>query len=126
MKPKKNALEWTVFAASLVVIGVTLALLLTGGTGPRDAPADLRATTGAPVRSSNGFAVPVTIANEGPSTAEEAHVEVALTSGGKELEKAELTIAFVPRGSQREGWVVFHTDPRCCTVSARVVSFEKP
>lgn len=126
MTPKKNALEWTVFGASLLIIGATITLLLTGGSGSGNPGPDLRVAAGTPAASSSGFAVPVTVENQGDATAEQVRVEVSLLSGGEERETGELTIAFVPRRSRREGWVVFQRDPACCTISARAVSFEKP
>lgn len=126
MKAEKNAVEWTVFGVSLVLISATIALLVTGEVSSKEMPPDLRIETRSPSRSSGGFAVPVIVTNSGDTTAEEAHVEVALMSEGEAIETAELVIAFVPRQSRREGWVVFREDPSCCSVVARAVSYEKP
>lgn len=126
MKPKKNALEWTVFALSLIAIGAVVTLLFIGGGDTAAVRPDLVVQTGSAVRGPNGHAIPVTVRNIGNATAEQARIEIALLSGSEAMEKAELTIAFVPRRSKREGWVVFERDPRCCTISARAVSFEKP
>lgn len=126
MREKKNALEWTVFGLSLIVIAAAVALLAMDALSPHDVHPDLRVTTGAPVRSSGGYAVPVTVSNHGDATAEQARIEIALVSGGEEVEAAELTIAFVPRKSERKGWVVFRRNPSCCTVEARAVAYERP
>jgi uncharacterized protein (TIGR02588 family) len=125
-KPKKNAVEWTVFAASLAVIAVTVVLLLRGSFHSAQLPPDLHITAGTPVRSSGGYAIPITVSNRGDDTAEQARIEVALMTDAREAEKAELTIAFVPGRSRREGWVIFQRDPGCCTLSLRTVSFELP
>ena len=124
-KPKKNAVEWTVFAVSLVVIAVTVALLFRGSLEPR-LPPDLQLTAGTPVASSGGYAIPIAVSNRGDDTAEQARIEVALMSGAREVETSELTIAFVPGRSRREGWVIFRHDPRCCQLRLRTVSFELP
>jgi uncharacterized protein (TIGR02588 family) len=72
-----------------------------------------------------GHQIPIRVRNEGQSV-EEARIEVSLIQGDTVVERAELMIAFVPEKSEREGWVVFERDPRCCKVVARAASFEKP
>jgi uncharacterized protein (TIGR02588 family) len=126
MKIRKNPIEWTVFAASLLVIAAMLALLTREAVLSKDLPPDVRVTLGTPSPSSGGFSVPVTVANDGDQTAEQARVEVSLWAGEQEVETSELTIAFVPGHSRREGWVVFRRDPSCCALRARTVSFEAP
>lgn len=126
MRLKKNAIEWTVFAASVLVIAGVIVLLVRDATSSREAPPDLVVTVGRATQSSAGFVVPVEIANAGDTTAEEARVEVRLVADGAEVEKGELTIAFVPGKSRRKGWVVFGRDPQCCKVEARAVSYEEP
>lgn len=126
MKTRKNALEWTVFSVSVAVIVTTMALLLSGGTSALGKRPDLRITFGTPSRTSAGFSVPVAVRNEGGETAESVRIAVSLHSQRKELERTELMIAFVPRQSQREGWVVFRHDPRCCQIRAQAMAYEKP
>lgn len=127
MKTKKNALEWAVFGVSTAIIATIVALLVRGAvsSGEKNRP-DLRVTTHAAAPTSGGYLVPVVVSNSGDTTAEQARIEIALMSDGEEVEKGELTIAFVPRKSQREGWVVFTRDPRCCEVVARTIAYEKP
>lgn len=69
----------------------------------------------------------VVVENKGGETAEEVQVELTLESGGKEVESAELNIAFSPKESKREGWVNFKEDPASAdTLVARVVSYKRP
>lgn len=125
--PKKNLLEWMVFGVSVAVIGGTVVLVSGGALRSHGAASpDLRVQTLAPMRSSGGYTVPVIVRNDGTATAEEARIEVALVSDGRELEKAELIIAFVPRSSRRAGAVVFRRDPACCVVVGRVAGYETP
>jgi uncharacterized protein (TIGR02588 family) len=126
MNVQKNPLEWTVFAVALAIVGGCVAVLLSMTFRTSDVPPDLRISVGAPVRTSSGFRVPVKVRNDGDTTAEGVRVEVTLESGGDEVEAAELTIAFVPRRSNRHGHVQFRRDPRCCTVVAHASGFETP
>lgn len=69
----------------------------------------------------------VVVENKGGETAEEILVELILESGGAEVESAELSIAFSPKESKREGWVNFKEDPASAdTLVARVVSYKRP
>ena len=126
MNVQKNRVEWAVFAASLVIVGACVALLIVSMTRSADAPPDLRLSVGEPQRAANGFMVPVRIHNAGDHTAEQVVAEVTLLSGEKEVERAELTFAFVPRRSERHAVVLFRQDPRCCRIEARALGFGKP
>ena len=125
MKQRKNMLEWAVFGVSAVAIAAVLTALL-AGIPSGDAPPSLNVTVGAPAAVAGSYRLPVIVENRGDRTAEDAHIEVALTEGEQVMERGELTIAFVPRGSKREGWVTFRHDPRRFTIVARATGFNEP
>jgi uncharacterized protein (TIGR02588 family) len=126
MKAEKNALEWTVFAISLLLIAAVVGALILEAARSHDTPPVLRIHTGVATEALGSWRVPVEVVNEGDTTAEQTHIEVTLEEAGREVERAELTIAFIPRKSKREGWVTFRRDPRCCEVVARATGFENP
>ncbi|HEV7766318.1 MAG TPA: hypothetical protein VGQ76_15040 [Thermoanaerobaculia bacterium] len=126
MKLQKNPVEWSVFVVSALLVAACVALLIAGSMRNGDKPPEIVVTTGAPVKVASGFGMPVRVRNLGDETAGQLQVEIALESEGKELESASLNVPFVPRHSEREGWVVFRQDPRCCNVVARAHAFEKP
>lgn len=126
-RPHKNALEWSVFAASAVVVVAVLVYLGWSAIHDSQTPPDLRIFTGAAIAAAaDTYRVPVVVRNDGQSTAESVRIEVLLLRGGEEVERAELELPFVPRQSEREGWVTFHHDPRCCTLQSRAVGYETP
>jgi uncharacterized protein (TIGR02588 family) len=125
-KVQKNPLEWTVFFVSLAVVLATAGFLLWDAATAQGGAPDLRIELGAPQPGSGGFAVPVTVSNRGDETAEGVRVEVTLELPGAPAERAEIEMAFVPRRSQREGWVTFRRDPRQGRLSGRAVGYEKP
>jgi uncharacterized protein (TIGR02588 family) len=126
VKLHKNWLEWVVFAVSaVIVIGCVAALAMSAVRSGKEPP-DVTVEVGVPSRGASGYRVPVEVRNDGDETAEGVTIEVALVSGGEEVERGEFTLAFLPRKSRREGWVVFHRDPACCTLRARPLGFEKP
>jgi uncharacterized protein (TIGR02588 family) len=126
MKLQKNWIEWTVFAIGLIVVAVTVGYLIVSAIRHDDTPPDIMVTTGQATKVAAGYRVPVTVRNDGHSTAEEVAIEVVLLSGQQEVASAELTFAFVPRKSERHGWVIFDRDPRCCKVQAQPTAFEEP
>lgn len=125
-KPDKNWLEWLVFFVSLAIVVATIGYLVAAMRRTSERPPDLRVFVGQPVAGNAGHRVPVVVRNEGDITAEQVHVEVTLRNGTEEIARAELVLAFVPHRSQREGWVVFQRDPRCCAVEGRAVGYEVP
>ena len=123
----KNALEWSVFAVSLLlVLGIVAYLSYQVYTDKPSTP-DLVVeyfhdpSTNAPQRYR------VVVHNLGGETAEEVQIELVVEKGGEEVENAELSIAFAPKASKREGWVNFKDDPKQGdTLVARVVSYKRP
>ncbi|HEX8292215.1 MAG TPA: hypothetical protein VF570_10690, partial [Pyrinomonadaceae bacterium] len=78
-------------------------------------------------RGGPGFLVPVTVVNRGGETAGGVTVEVVLEAAGSpEPERGEFTLAFLPRGGTREGWVAFRSDPRAGRLTARAHGYEQP
>ena len=124
---EKNWLEWVVFGVGLVLVVSTLAYLVYDGATAAGTPPDVEVRLGEPRRGGRGFLVPVTVVNRGGETAEGVTVEVVLEGAGSpEPERSEFTVAFLPRGGAREGWVVFRSDPRAGTLTARAHGYEKP
>jgi uncharacterized protein (TIGR02588 family) len=115
----KNWLEWTVFALSAVLILAVAGVLgYLAVAGERRNPR-LEVSLGTPERVPSGYAVPVTVTNTGDITAEEVGVE-----GGDE--RGELTLAFVPGGSRRQGWVAFTREPDVARLRTRLIGYEQP
>ena len=128
----KHPLEWAVFAVSLVLVIGTLGYLVydaargsfsdpeTGG------PPEIAVRLGKAERSGAAYAVPVEVHNRGEETAEGVHVEVVLESPGRQPERAEFEVAFVPRQSVRHGWVTFTQDPAAGRLTGRALGYEQP
>lgn len=124
--PTKNWLEWTVFGVSLLLVLAVLGYLGYDAATMGDAPPMLMVELGEAVEQPGGFAVPVTVMNGGDDTAEDVEVEVTLSRNGNEIEQSQFSIAFVPRGSQGDGWVMFREDPAGGELTAKVLGYEQP
>ncbi|HYO99483.1 MAG TPA: hypothetical protein VER76_04790 [Pyrinomonadaceae bacterium] len=126
-KLQKNWVEWAVFAVGLALVLSALVYLVYEGATMGSDPPSLEVRLGTPQQRAHNFIVPVTVINHGDETAEGVTVEVLLESGdGREPERGELTVAFIPRRATREGWVAFQQDPRAARLTARVLGYERP
>ena len=126
-KDSKNWLEWSVFAASCVlvlsVIGALGYQIFAGG----DEPPAIGIELGRTVKRGNHYALFVTAVNRGERTAELVQIEVTLEKDSGESERAELQIQFLPKGASRDGWVTFKTDPATAMkVTARAHGYAEP
>ena len=124
-KPRKNWVEWSVFALSAALILAVVGFLIYETAAIGNAPPDIHLQVGKPEVRTGYFAVPIEVVNKGDHTAEGVHVEVMLRSGGKE-ETGDFEIQFLPRRGSREAWVTFKSDPRQGQLEARVLGYEKP
>ena len=125
-KPEKNAVEWSVFAVSALILLATVVYLAAAAIREKKVPPDLRVTTAGAVATPGGHRMEVTVANNGDTSAEQVRIEIALRRGDEEVERAELEIVYVPRKSERKGWVTFRNDPQCCSVTSRAMSYDVP
>lgn len=125
MKPRKNALEWSVFGCSLALIAVVTGVLAYDHFTTRDGPPVITIALGQPAASGDGFVVPVDVRNEGDQTAEDVQIEVMLSAAGPE-ERGGAVITLLPRGSHRRAWVGFRQDPAAGTLTTRVIGYRQP
>jgi uncharacterized protein (TIGR02588 family) len=124
-RPRKNAVEWVVFASSLLVIGVIVGFLAYQGLATRDEPAHLEVLLGEPRQKEALFFVPVMVENRGGKAAAGVRVEVTLEAGNR-TEHASFDLPYSPAGSLRSGEVTLRSDPRQGRMNGRVVGFELP
>lgn len=124
---QKNWLEWLVFGVSLLLLAGVFGYLLYQvfnykATDPEVyAEAEYDPSELAPNRYK------VTVFNRGGTTAEQVIVDFTLYKTGEPLEESELQIAFSPKESKREGWVIFRNNPlQADSVIARIVSYKRP
>lgn len=119
--PKKNPLEWAVFAISLALLLSILGYLIYDSLQDEGTPAQISIELGQPESEGSLFRVPVTVTNNGDDSA--ADVEVGVTDGSQEL---SLTIALLPSRSTASGYVYFQKQPEPGSIAGRVLSYLEP
>jgi uncharacterized protein (TIGR02588 family) len=124
---KKNALEWSVFSGSLMLIVLVLGYLTYQAITFQPSEAKLDVVYKADPSVKAPFQYQVSLINSGGATAEEVKVEASIEKNGQSIEKAELTIAFSPKSSKKQGWINFKMDPgKADSLLVRVVSYKNP
>lgn len=105
--PRKNWLEWSVFAVGLLCIGLVVGYLVRDAASEAGTPAQVVVRLGDAEQRGGRRYVPVTLVNSGGDAAAGVEVEVVLERGDRIVERARLLFDLVPREATREGWVAF-------------------
>lgn len=124
-RPAKNWLEWTVFGAGLALVSGLIVYLAVAAATMSSDPPRLTVRVGTAEETPGGFALPIAVINDGDTTAESVLIEVKHGEGDS-AERSELTLAFVPHGATRRGWVTFTGSPNPSQVRVRVLGYEEP
>lgn len=117
----KNAVEWSVFALSCVLVTLVLGYLTFLTLTNQSSTPQLRATLGQPIERDGQIWIPVKVENRGMITAN--NVEIEVEHGDK---SAGFTLPHVPRQGEREGWVGFDPPLQRDTLKARVSGYQTP
>jgi uncharacterized protein (TIGR02588 family) len=123
---QKNWLEWSVFAVGLVLVFGVIAYLVYDSVISSGRPPEIAVEVGEIRRTVGGWAVRVDAENSGGVTAEDLRVAVVLEANGREQERVELDLPFVPRHSRRGGWVEFRHDPSVGRLSGYAIGYATP
>ena len=117
----KNAVEWSVFGLSCVLVLATLGYLGFLALTDEQSPPTLKVEIGEPVERDGQVWVPVTVENRGAATA--SNVEIEVQAAGQ---NAGFTLPHVPRRGQRRGWVGFEPPLARQHIKARVSGYQAP
>ncbi len=119
----KNALEWTVFALSLVLFVGVLGFLGFQALSGAPTPPRLEISLGEPLKAGKQMLIPVRVENRGTTTAQ--GVEIEVSRRGRD-QTAAFSLPHVPRGGERQGWVVFDAPLQRSELEARVLGYQEP
>lgn len=128
--PRKNWLEWCVFAFGLVALLGVLGFLTVQAVRHDGRPPALSVEMAAPWQQLGVtppyVVVPVQVRNDGDCAATEVDVEVTVVRGGQVIERGVLNIDELPRQSQRGGAVALRELPGPGELQARIVGYADP
>ena len=108
---KRNAVEWTVIAVSVLAIGLLVGVLVVEGlceSRPPDPTIEVRLDEAR--EGALGWIVPATVTNDGDEAAEAVVIEATATVNGLD-ETSEQAINFLPAGTEVELAFAFSAEP---------------
>lgn len=121
--PSRTAAEKVSLLASLLVLVAVVGMVLYLWIIDDHKPPLLKIERGAVEQVNEQFQLPVTIVNDGGTTATDVQVEGSIEFEGEE-EISTITFDFVPSNSRPEGLLIFSHDPS--QAKLRVISYRKP
>jgi len=119
-------IEWLAAGTGLVLVGGSVIFILLEGVRSLDEPPRLAIDAEAVVRSGEGYLVLFRVWNAGSATAAQVEIEGRLVSGAGTIETGQVTIDYVPAGSERRGGFVFDHDPEAYRLDLRVTGYAEP
>lgn len=126
-KVEKNWLEWIVFSVSFVLVIGLVAYLVWNEITADASPPSIVVELGDMRQQGDSYLIPVKVINKGGQAAKAVAVEVVLVQAGQDLETAQLDVDFVPRSSNRSGWVTFTENPaEADEIQTHVLGYEVP
>jgi uncharacterized protein (TIGR02588 family) len=123
---RSNWLEWTVLGVSVVVLVAVVGFLVVDGLVDEGRPPEPVVTL-RPQEAydgEHGWYLPATVANRGDSAAEAVLLR-AVASVGDDVEEAEVTIDYLPSGTEVEVTFTFSAEPDG-DVTVRPLGFRLP
>ena len=123
--------EWATAAVGLVIVVAILAALVHRAVFTADTPPKITIKVLAIEAQPSGYLVRTRVTNGGTMTAAQVVIEGVVTAGvvntesGRE-ERSQVTIDYVPAGSERNAGLMFSMDPRRGQLQVRTVGFQDP
>lgn len=118
-KNGKNALEWSVFAASLLLILATVTILAIETRIWKERPPDLETRIVSTSLAEDRLTVAFEVTNRGDLAATDVLVELAST-GSTPVDRSRVRIDVIPRRATRKGYVSL--PGRTDTMGAEIVT----
>ena len=122
--------EWATAAVGLVIVVAMLAALVHRAVFIADTPPKITITVLAIEAQQSGYLVRTRVTNGGTMTAAQVVIEGVVTTelGGRSgrEERSQVTIDYVPAGSERNAGLMFSADPRRGQLQVRTIGFHNP
>lgn len=131
-KPAKTLIErtpiceWLAAGTGLVLTLTVIGYLVFDGVTAGDGPPELSVASAPALAVAGGFVVPVTVRNDGATTAAEVEVRGTLERGGAVIEERRAQFAHVPAEGEAKGGLVFGTDPRTARLRLSAQGYAEP
>jgi uncharacterized protein (TIGR02588 family) len=125
-EPAIPLLEWIVGGLGALLVGAAIAYLAYNSLTRDRTPPDLRLEAERVLDLGDGYLVQFRAFNEGGSAAAQVTIEGELVAPDGTAEVSEAVLDYVPPRSDREGGLLFESDPRAGELSLRARGYAKP
>ena len=123
---RQNWAEWFVLALSVIAVTAIVGILVFDGIANEERPPEpvVEIQADAAYETATSWIVPATVTNEGDEAAEALLLRATATVGG-EIEESDLTLDYLPAGTQVEISFGFSAEPDG-EVTVRTIGFRLP
>lgn len=121
-----SAWEWAVAAVGALLVLSVVGLMLYEALTEPSTPPQIEVSVDTIVQNEYGYVIQFQARNHGQITAAGLVVEGELKSDTGTVEKAQVTIDYVPSESRRKGGLLFTHDPRHYTVNVSAKGYDVP
>ena len=125
-REQTTAIQWLIGGASTLLVLLLLGFILYEAMKGTDLPPIISVRSEKIVLGNQGFVVQFAAKNSGGLTAKSVNIEGRLTEDGKEIEKSNATLSFVPSHAERHGGLFFSHDPRQYQLEIKPKGYDRP
>ena len=119
-------LEWMVAALGVVLVGGAIVFLVYHSATRGQTPPDVRVAAERVLELDHGYVVQFRVLNDGGSAAAQVTIEGELVGPDGVTERGEAVLDYLPPRSDREGGLLFTSDPRQGELRLRATGYAKP
>ncbi|SRR5690606_1379143 len=124
-KERKNWLEWVVTGISSVIVAFTIGILIYQMAVAEETPPDIVISLGKSEAKNDYYTIPVTVKNNGATTAQKLRIEFAMGEGA-DIEKSLLEFDYLPGNSSVKGWISFSENPQGKYIKPHILGYTSP
>jgi uncharacterized protein (TIGR02588 family) len=118
--------EWLAAGVGLTLIIVAIASLLYHALTKHETPPSIQISVLSIEKQENRYLVRICAKNTGHTTAAQLAIEGIVTPSGGSEERSQLTLDYLPGGSERTAALFFHVDPRTSEFRIRPLGYQDP
>lgn len=118
--------EQVLGAIGVVLLAACVVFLVYEGLNGDEHPGQVTATMTEVLPAGNMYIVTFELHNAGSQTLSNVQVTARLTDGNRELERANVTIDYLPGRSRTAGGFYFKNDPRTHTLEIKPEGYQEP
>ena len=125
-RSKTPLLEWVLGGIGVLLLVACLAFLVYEGMSGRESPGAITTSVKGIVSTNGTHIVTFELRNDGTQTLSNVHVTARLRHDGREIERAQTVIDYLPGQSKQEGGFYFRNDPRTHELDIAPEGYQKP